>query len=235
MSEQLKALYALQQVDSRLEEVRRESAALDSGEKLRAQIAAAEVQNKKLQDELRKAEADLQDAELKLKSLEQKKAAYEKKLYGGGGSPKELSGIEKEIEILSRQRAQLDEQILGLYELVDQRKAALSEFEGRLAAAAQRLEKITANYTSESARLKEEIAKLEDERSRAAAGIQAALLRRYDSIRARSGGIGIAKVSDGKCGGCHIGLTSFLLRKLKEDAEMISCENCGRFLLAGDE
>jgi uncharacterized protein len=234
MSDQLKALYAVQQVDSKLEHAKKESAALDRGDKLKAQLAAADVQKGKLADELRKAEADLQDAELQLKSIEQKKATYEKKLYGGGASAKELAGMEKEVEMLSHNRAQLDERILAMYETVDQKRAALREYEGRIEAAQQRLRKIVETYTAESARIAVETRRLESERAKVAEGIETPLLRRYDSIRARAEGVGITRVADGKCGGCHIALTTFMVRKIFEDSEPTFCENCGRFLLRGD-
>lgn len=236
MKEQLKLLYSLQQVDGRLEAIKKELAALDSGATLKQQLKAAEPHEKKLEDNLRKAEADLLDAELNLKSIEQKKTTFEKKLYGGGVSnPKELSGIEKEIEALGRNRAQIDEQILKLYDDVEQHKSALKEFQARIAAATQRLERTVQKYEAESKRLTSEKAKLEVERAKAVEGVEPALLRRYDSIRIRAGGIGIAKITDGKCGACHVGITNFTIRKLQEDKEPIFCESCGRLLFMDNE
>jgi predicted nucleic acid-binding Zn-ribbon protein len=235
MREQLKALYALQQIDTGLEAVRKELAALDNGAALRQQITAAEAQAKRMRDELAKVEADLQDAELKLKSVEQKKAAFEKRLYEGKASPKELSGMEKEIEMLGRSREQLDEQILALYDRVDQQRNKVKDLEARISAAGQRLEQITRKFEAETERLQQEKRRLEAERPKVAAGIDAALVRRYDTIRAHAGGIGIARVMDGRCGGCHVGLTEYLRRKIHEDGEPLTCENCGRFLISADE
>jgi len=235
MREQLKALYDLQQVDSRLLAARRELAAIENGTALKAQIEAARNQAEKLRKELQRSEAELQDAELQLKSIEQKKATFEKRLYGGEVSnPKELSGIEKEIEVLSRSRAAADEKILELYDEVDRRRAELKELDSRIAAASERLARVTQKFESESRRLTDEIAALEAERAAALPSIEPALLRRYDAIRQRAAGLGIAKVEEGKCGGCHVSLTPFMARKVKEDPGPTFCENCGRFLL-GDE
>jgi uncharacterized protein len=233
MKQQLEALITLQQVDSKLHALNKELSDLDAGTALKQQIAAAEVQEKKLQEEERKAETELRDAELNLKSIEQKKSDFEKKLYGGRVSnPKELGGIEKEIEMLGHRRSELDGRILELYDEVDKKKAAATEFSARIAAAKARLHQTMSKYEEVSRRLAGEVAGLDIERAKLVEGVDAQLLRRYDSIRKHAGGLGIVKVTDGKCGGCHIGLTGFLLRRVRENTEPQFCENCGRFLVA---
>lgn len=236
MSEQLKALYALQEVDLKLDANRKTAAALDTGAALRQQLAAAEVQRKKYQDELHGVEAELKDAELELRSVEQKKTTFEKKLYGGQVvNPKELSAMEKEIELLGKKREELDGKILALYDQVEQKRTTLKDFERRIEAASQRLEKIAAKYETESSRLAQEQMRLEAERVKEAESIEPPLLRRYESIRSRANGVGIAKIVDGKCGACHVGMTAYALKEARKGNEPTYCENCGRLLLPENE
>ncbi len=58
-----------------------------------------------------------------------------------------------------------------------------------------------------------------------------ALLKRYDDIRAKAGGVGIAKIEGSACGGCHMTLPATLIKAVKEMAQPQTCENCGRLLL----
>ena len=58
------------------------------------------------------------------------------------------------------------------------------------------------------------------------------LLAEYDELRKRSGGIAIARLVGGSCGGCHLRLPAVdvdRIKKLSPDAPA-HCEECGRLL-----
>ncbi len=57
------------------------------------------------------------------------------------------------------------------------------------------------------------------------------LLKRYEEIRARAGGVGIAKIEGNSCGGCHMTLPATLVKAVRDNAQAQTCENCGRLLL----
>jgi len=56
------------------------------------------------------------------------------------------------------------------------------------------------------------------------------LLSRYETIAKKTKSGGVARVRDGKCEGCNISVTIFVMRKLLEGKESQYCENCGRIL-----
>lgn len=232
MKAQLRALYGLQLVDLQISEVKKSLDGLDNGDKLRKQLAQAESGLTTLKKDLKKSETDLFDSELSLKSVEEKRKTLDKKLYAGGiTNPKELSSIEKEIAALGNNRAELDERILGLYETVELRQADVNKVAALIETAKQRLAKITSEFQSKSEELNVQLQQLGEDREKALARVtDKPLLQRYESIRLRNKDSGIALVEGGKCGGCHVGLTSYTLRAVKEDEQYQTCESCGRIL-----
>ncbi|MCW3058765.1 MAG: C4-type zinc ribbon domain, partial [Capsulimonas sp.] len=49
-------------------------------------------------------------------------------------------------------------------------------------------------------------------------------------IRARAAGVGIARVADRTCGGCHMQLGSQAINMALGGDDLAICENCGRML-----
>lgn len=233
MNAQLKALYELQKVDLRLAAARTALAALDAGAALRQQLTDYEKRLAALTDVLKKSETELKDSELNLKSVETKKQSFEQKLYTGQVmNPKELASMEKEIEILGKSRGKLDDRILELYEIVETQQADVKKAETIVAQLKERLSQQTAQYEAKSRELNSQIEQLTAERQKSLGAVtDRQILQRYEAVRARYKDSGLAEVQDGKCGGCHVGLTSFSIRKLREDAEYQTCESCGRILV----
>jgi len=237
MKTQLKALYELQQVDVQLAKAVKALAGLDDCTQLRKQLSDAEKRLKSLLEELKKLESNLQDNELNLKSIETKKQNFEKKLYDGQiTNPKELSGIEKEIEMLGKSRAKLDEQILELYEKIESKRTDINKLEALLIQFRQHVSDKVSKYQAKHKELTALVEKLNQERQKQLAAVtDRAILQRYEAIRSRHKDTGLATVENGKCGGCHVGLTSFTQRQLMEGKQYQTCESCGRILFLIEE
>lgn len=232
MKAQLRALYELQQVDLQLAAIRRTLAALDDGSTIIRKLSILEKQLVSASEELRKSESELKDNELNLKSIEAKKQSFEQKLYAGQViSPKELSSIEKEIEMLGKSRAKLDEKVLELYDTVDREQTTVRETKAAVDHLKELLAKHTADYKAKSSEFNAQIEQLTAARQKAIGAVtDPSLLQRYETIRVRYKDTGLAKVENGKCGGCHVGLTPYTQRMLKENTQYQSCESCGRIL-----
>lgn len=235
MKQELRALRELQSIDIELAAARKALAALDFGAALKQGLAQTETILTNRSTKLQKCEAELKDNELKLKTLETKKKDLEKRLYGGKvTNPKELQGIQQEIEMIGRNRGKIDERILELYDIVEQQRASVEEAKERQGQFKTKLEHVSAQHKSKSDVLNADIARLTTARESAAKGVPPALLKQYEHIRSHSGGIGLAVVANGQCGGCHTVVTSFQQRQLKEDSDYHLCESCGRFLCLDD-
>lgn len=231
--ETLTALYAVQQIDTLIQRAKRSQANLDNGTAAGAAASAANAAAQGKKTELHALAGDLKDNELKLSTIETKRKTYQQKLYQGSvTNAKELANIEKEIEALGRQQSDLDGRILMLMEEVEQAQAESSVAEAQAHTAEGHRAEVVAAYRSRYDALSLDLSALAQQRESGAAAVEdKAAMKRYDDIRVKAGGIGIAKIEGDTCGGCHMKLSSTLIKTVKEQVQMQTCENCGRLLL----
>lgn len=234
VSETLSALYAVQQIDSQIQRAKRAQAVLDNGAEAGAQATSAHDVAQQQRTALHKLSGDLKDSELKLAAIETKRKNYQQKLYQGTvTNAKELSNIEKEIEALGRQQSDLDGKVLELMEQVEQAQAGLTTREAETLRAEGHQTAVVAAYRSRYDTLALELSELSSRHEEAVAQVEdKAMLKRYEDLRTKSGGIGIAKIEGNICGGCHMTLPSSLIKNVKDHVQPCTCENCGRLLLA---
>jgi predicted nucleic acid-binding Zn-ribbon protein len=78
---------------------------------------------------------------------------------------------------------------------------------------------------------------LKQKRERAGKGIDEALLKRYESIKKQYTQQPVpqpmAKLLGDQCGGCNMSLPAVVLKRVKDDENVVECENCGRILYLG--
>jgi uncharacterized protein len=119
---------------------------------------------------------------------------------------------------------------MELVEPVDAERARLTGERERLDAEGARLRTALGEAESE---LTAELAAVQAERETAAAEVPDELWPEYDKLRARFGGVGIARLVGSTCQGCHLALPAVevdRIRKLPLD-EAVHCEECGRLLV----
>jgi len=233
LRDSINALVALQQIDRQIQLLKRKQAGLDNGSASEALLVAARNANESATSAYHKAQGELKDCELKLAGLETKLKTYQQKLYQGGvTNAKELSNIEKEIAALGRQRSDLDGRILEWMESEDQHKSRAQMADAEFKAAQAKHQSVVEEYKSQYERINQEITSLTQQRADAQATVgDARLLKRYDDIRVKSGGLGIVQIANHNCGGCNMTLPTAQVKLVKDaDTEIQICENCGRML-----
>ncbi|MCX6344003.1 MAG: C4-type zinc ribbon domain-containing protein [Armatimonadetes bacterium] len=233
MNAQMTALYELQNIDLKITKINALLAAMNGARDLRKQYSVAKAAKESAEKMLLGLDIDLKDSELKLKTIDDKRANMEKRLYAGSiSNPKELAAIEKEIKMLKDQQGQLDPRVLDLYDEVESAQKKVSEAAKTLEEAERVARAAIKKESVEKARLEVELAELSALRDSAAEKItDHAILTRYDAIRKKSGSTGVAMVIEGKCEGCHVAITSFIIRNLYAMDDVQYCENCGRMLI----
>ena len=99
LSETLTALYAVQQIDTRIQRAKRSQSTLDNGAEAEKESETARSNAAQKRAELHQVAGNLKDSELKLETIETKRKNYQQKLYQGSmTNAKELANYEKEIE-----------------------------------------------------------------------------------------------------------------------------------------
>ena len=97
--------------------------------------------------------------------------------------------------------------------------------------------KVKAEYDKQKvayeAEYKEQMRQLEEKRAQVQAkakGIDPNLLEKYNVIKKHCIPP-VARLYGDQCGGCNMSLPQVTLRKFKNDAKYIECENCGRLII----
>jgi uncharacterized protein len=231
MTQQLAALYELQQTDTALATKEQALRSLDDGKASAAGLAAAQKELAALEQAHRDLEGKLLDKELRLKGTEEERKTKSKQAYGGTiADPKQLSALEKKIAELGRLKGTLEEEILVLMEQVEASAAAVAKQKAAVAKLGEKLAQVKATHESATHTLTGEIDGLRQQRAQLESGIDPALLKQYEAMRAKLDGIAVAAVHLGSCKVCHVTLPSGYATKLKLHNELVKCESCRRIL-----
>ena len=171
--------------------------------------------------------------EAQIAEVDAKIASADRSLYGGTvTATRELQALEADLASLKRRRNELED--LELEVLVDREPidATLSASAAELADLDARLEQARAAEVLAAATVDASAVSETEARATAVAGVDGALLARYDAIRAKNKGIGIARLEGGTCGSCRLKIASVELDRIRilgPDA-IVTCDECGALL-----
>lgn len=228
----IRKLYELQTVDleldRRTERLAQIRAALADNQRL-ADVRTATTAAKQRQATLEHQQREL-DAEVA--GFNEHIKAVEAKLYSGTiTSSKELTSLQADVEQLRKQRSGREEQLLTAMGELEQAQATHRD-------AAQRLveeERVWAasrdGMLKEKATLEQETARFTAERDARASGAGAADLAVYEHVRRTHKGRAVARMRNGTCESCRVGLPLRQALAVRGAAVIIRCPNCGLILL----
>lgn len=227
---ELRKLWQLHQIDASLLEIQKRAAALDPGKSIMAQIKALEAELGEKGDAAKALHAEQTDLELQQKGNEDKLKRIDKELYGGSVvSPREVEMLEKEIESLKRRNSDIDTRLLELMEVVPPAQETARAIEKKIHAAKVQLKEHQKKALELKAELEANYKRFTAARPKAAAEVEKILLSRYEAIRQRHGGVGMADAKKGSCGACGTLLPERTMTLLKDD-QVAMCDNCHRIL-----
>lgn len=231
----LRSLHRLHLIDAAIVEIRKRAAALEPGKAVQAEIAALQAACDEAIETARGLAGEQADLDLKQKTIDAKIAQIDKDVYGGKVvNPREVEALQKEIELLKRRRSDMDGRLLEIMEELPAAKAvaeaARLKVESKRGELAEYQKKVVATRTELEAKFKEVSAK----RAEAAAAVPHPMVVRYDAIRQKAGGVGMAEVvRGGFCGMCGTHLPEKLIEGAK-DGRIVTCESCHRILFASE-
>ena len=181
---------------------------------------------------LRTAELTLDKAEGELELVSRKREVEERRLYAGGLGARETVHLRDEVEMLGRQRSDLEDQILEYMEDRERRAKDVTERRTALEEASaekERLERLVAGAWKE---IDAGIARKEARKADIVPLIPRDLLELYDELRAAKEGVAVGRFAGGICGGCHLKLSAAeAAQALKQSPPR--CIHCRRVLVPG--
>jgi predicted nucleic acid-binding Zn-ribbon protein len=225
-------LLALQDIDLRRDSRRALIADIDSrlGETeavLDARAAVNEAESEL--DTLRRRQRDL-DAQLA--DLDAKIGPLDTKLYGGSiRNPKELSDLQKEVEMLKGRRSAFDDDGLTLLEAVEAATALLSQRREDLDQAEAEWKADQANLKIDRERAQQESAVLDGERGRWTASMDKSVLGLYEKLRQVKQGRAVARIERTNCQGCRLSLPTHVVQRVRGGGVLVQCPSCERILV----
>ncbi len=230
IKEQIGLLIQLQVVDGEIYALTREKGEMPG----RIKVIDDSLETKKTG--IKEAEGDLKILQVKLKdkevSLQQKEGEINKlqtQLYQLKTN-KEYSAMLTEIKGIQADNSIIEEEMIGLMDAIDAEKKKILEEKELF-----KKEEIGAvkEKTTVDARSKEIDAKLSvlsQERQKILPNIEKQVLARYERVLKNREGLGLVKVEQGACSGCHMNLPSQVISDVKIRENVIVCGSCSRIL-----
>jgi hypothetical protein len=224
-------LYLLQELDLEIEA--KQAALADVEERLGESEELEEVRREveEQRHRLREAQKTQREAEWKVEEVRAKIQPLEKKLYGGTIKiPKELVGLEQDVDSLRARQRGLEDRDLEAMSAVEEVERALAETERRLSDMEAEWKAEQESLREQRGTLQQEIRELEGRRSGQQAMIDAEAMRQYETLRALHQGRAVAKVERGICQGCRITLPMHVLQRARRGNHLVQCTSCERIL-----
>ena len=234
MEEKLSRLYALQKIDSGLddlEELKGDLPAMVA--ELEARATEFERLIQALEETIKQAMIDRDNADVEMLSQGEKVEKYKSQQF-------EVK-TNRQYDALSREIDAAEAKVVEL-------EKSMEIFEGKAAVARDDLKKIKELYEEAQKELTERQVELEEvskanedeelrlkhEREKLAVRIDKADLAVYESIRKAKGGRAVVPVKRNACGGCYHVVPPQKLLELRMNNRIFTCENCGRILVSDE-
>ncbi len=226
-------LLDLQDVDSDLDRLLTRRSTLPELEKYRSAAAVADELAARLADaeeELATTSRSIDKAEGELVLRSEKKEMEERRLYAGGIGAREADALRQEVQMLTRQVGEMEDDLLELMVLRETQEAEQAELAEQLAAARseqQQLEEVVAGLWKE---IDADIGRKEARKAGIIPLIPPDLLELYEEIRPVKEGVAAARLAEGVCGGCHLRLSAAERAEAQRESPP-RCIHCRRILV----
>lgn len=174
------------------------------------------------------------EAEAELAATEARSEAVNRRLYGGEiTASRELQAMSGELDQLKARASGLEDDVLTLMDEREPLDARVGELNGELEQLAGERDTLGAKLAGAESEVDRELSELAAERDAAVRPLPPDLLSTYERLRARLGGVGVARVVGNHCDGCHLALSAAELDHLRHlpDGEIYTCEQCSRILV----
>ncbi|MCP3974997.1 MAG: hypothetical protein GY720_10950 [bacterium] len=236
MMEELKSLadlLDLQSVDLEIDRLLHERESLPelaSFKETHQRLTAAGQQLEEARGGLRETTLAIDKTNGELEIAEEKLSQEQMRLYAGGLSARDADYLRREVEMLTRKKGEMEEEVLELMErgeTQDSEVEAMVADVDELTAAKHNLETaITEAWKGIDGRL----AGKEERKASVVPLIDEDLVELYEDLRKAKGGVGVGRLADGVCGGCHLRITEAEEIEVRRE-DPPRCIHCRRILV----
>ena len=235
--DQFQRLLSVQDHDTRIDQLRHRFNTLSE----RAVLAACQQSRQQVHDQREALLVQRLELQRNLKRNEDELAALESRvkrendrLYSGEiTGTRELLTLQEEVNGLRSRCSDMENAALELMEAIEEIEYMVQEQADRLESADAEVGAAQQQLAEAEAVVRAEIDQEHAARSTEAADIPEAVLTSYEDLRCRLDGVAVARLRNGTCEGCHLGLSAMELDRIRHAPadEVCHCEECGRILV----
>ena len=164
-------------------------------------------------------------------SLAKKEAGVQAAIDAAHGDFRNVEARTKELAGIVRRRGTIAEERIGVQAELDKITAMEAQIALALEERAAKEQQAIDSFQKQGGDLKLAIAKLEAGRGQVEAKVDAELVRSYDRIAARSGGVSVGVLDGSRCGVCRMPIEGGRLIDLRSQAPLGICPSCKRLLV----
>jgi uncharacterized protein len=233
----LETLLAVQDLDTAIGQLRHRRAGLPERSRLAAvrarlsELATGAASAETARQELATRQADLEGH---IASTMARRHAIEQRLYAARGTAsRDLQAMDEEIRHLAQRQSELEDAELELMVEQEPLDAALLAFDVERKELVSIADEVSRALAATEAVIDGELSERVTARTAAADSLPEELRDRYETLRARMGGTGAARLVGNRCSGCHLELPSMEVERIRHlpPGTVLTCDQCGRILV----
>lgn len=225
---QLKALESLQEVDLKIEGLKKQKAALPSTTKALEDVQA---KAKQLLEQKKSLIADLEKTRVQNQSavnLNNDRLVRSNQKLETVSNTQEYQAASKEIDQLKKLNSTLEDQIKRIQADIETQNTELTKLNSLFDESSKDLLAQKEKNYGVTGDLDSELKNLDNERTPFLSKIEKRILAQYDRVRAAKLGVGVAPAVGGRCGGCNMVIAPQLYNELHKDNAIHQCPSCHR-------
>jgi uncharacterized protein len=188
----------------------------------RQALAKAKDEHKAMQAGIKKAELEVESSRDRIRKLREQQMQLK--------SNKDFRTMEEEILAAEKGIRKIEDQMLEMMEGVEAAHAVVRQREKDLKTEEDSVKREVAAIEQRGLELREEMARVQQNRATLAAEIDPTRLQEYERIMHNKKDRALVAVENGTCGGCHMKLPPYLCHEAKKQTDVVLCEFCRRML-----
>ena len=233
MQEKIIALYELQKIDSRIDDINKVKGELplevqdleDELAGLKTRIANINAEIEELKSLTNQRKGDVDKAKIQIANYKQQQDNVR--------NNREFDTLTKEIEYQELESELAEKRLREYAAGMKAKKAELEETSAVVEERQKDLEAKTAELQSIEAETADQVAELQAKAEKAQSRIDERLLTAYGRIRrSMRNGLAVVTVQRDACGGCFNHIPPQRQAEIRQGKKIIVCEYCGRILVA---
>lgn len=200
----------------------------------------AELANKEfleISEQLSASRAEQEDMELENKrinedlELVEARILRDQKLIQQSSNANELSGLQHEMETLSKRKGELETELLETMEKQESIAAVIGQLTAQKQSLRENLEQVETIHDQELAKTKDEWSGLESKRNELLASLPESISEEYQRKAKR--GVPVGVLESGACSACHLNLNATDLASIRSTPieDLVNCPECQAILI----